>query len=75
MDSNKNIVPCFSGRLPKDLTPDIADHLLCMHVVGVIIHGSPDRRYFFLAYPHLAGDSNLNVRSFSVSHSISFLLC
>ena len=32
-----------------------------MHVVGVIIHGHPDRRYFFLAYPHLAGDSNLNV--------------
>lgn len=32
-----------------------------MHVVGIIIHGSPDRRYFFLAYPHLAGDSNLNL--------------
>jgi hypothetical protein len=32
-----------------------------MHVVGVIIHGHPDRRYFFLAYPHLAGDSNLNL--------------
>ena len=37
------------------------DHLLVMHIVGVIIHGSPDRRYFFLAYPHLAGDSNLNI--------------
>ena len=58
MDSNKNYVPCFSGRLPKDITPDIADNLLCMHVVGVIVHGNPDRRYFYLAYPHLAGDSS-----------------
>lgn len=32
-----------------------------MHIVGVIIHGNPDKRYFFLAYPHLAGDSNLNL--------------
>lgn len=32
-----------------------------MHIVGVIIHGTPDRRYFFCAYPHLAGDSSLNV--------------
>jgi hypothetical protein len=39
----------------------LQDHLLVMHVVGVIIHGHPDRRYFFLAYPHLAGDSNLNL--------------
>ena len=61
MDSNKNIVPCFTGRLPKDMTPNVADHLLVMHVVGVIIHGNPDKRYFFLAYPHLAGNSNLNL--------------
>lgn len=61
MDSNKNIIPCFSTRLPKDITGDIAEHLLVMHVVGVIIHGNPDKRYFFLAYPHLAGDSNLNM--------------
>ena len=32
-----------------------------MHIVGVIIHGNPDKRYFFVVYPHLAGDSNLNV--------------
>ena len=32
-----------------------------MHIVGVIIHGNPDRRYFFVVYPHLAGDSNLNL--------------
>ena len=32
-----------------------------MHIVGVIIHGNPDRRYFFAVYPHLAGDSNLNL--------------
>jgi len=24
MDSNKNIVPCFANRMPKDLTPNIA---------------------------------------------------
>ena len=32
-----------------------------MHIVGVIIHGKPDKRYFFVVYPHLAGDSNLNI--------------
>ena len=37
------------------------DHLLPMHIIGVIIHGKPDKRYFFVAYPHLAGDSNLNL--------------
>ena len=50
MDSNKNIVPCFSGRLPKDLTPDIADHLLCMHVVGVIVHGNPEAGFISLIF-------------------------
>lgn len=25
MDSNKNIVPCFSTRMPKDMTPAIKE--------------------------------------------------
>jgi len=61
MDQAKNNVPCFSTRLPKDLPAKVLDHLLPMHIVGVIIHGQPDRRYFFVVYPHLAGDSNLNL--------------
>lgn len=61
MDSAKNHVPWFSdGRRPKDVDSLLKDALK-LHVVGLIIHGKPDKRYLFWSYPYLPGNSNLNL--------------
>jgi hypothetical protein len=59
MDSAKNRIPFFA-RAPKDVDGDMQNAFL-VHIVGVIIHGRPDSRYFFAASQQLAGDSNLNL--------------
>lgn len=40
---------------------DLVKNFLCLHIVGVIIHGRPDARWFFPAGQQLSGDSNLNL--------------
>ena len=46
MDSAKNTVP-HMARFPKNIDEKIRKNLPVFHIVGVIIHGTPDRRYFF----------------------------
>lgn len=41
MDSSKNQVPCWTNRWPKDAVKH-AEHILTLHVVGVIFHGEPE---------------------------------
>merc|ERR1719223_844653 len=48
MDGSKNYIPTFR-RFPKDIDEKIKKNRLKLHIVGVIIHGKPDRRYFFAA--------------------------
>lgn len=45
MDSAKNVVPGWTARTPKDVGEDTLKNLLTLHIVGVIIHGTPDKRY------------------------------
>ena len=49
MDQAKNRVPAFTGRVPKDVDADILESALELHLVGVIVHGSPDDRFFYPA--------------------------
>ena len=37
MDSAKNVVPCFSNRLPKDLTPNISVRQLLAHTTPLCL--------------------------------------
>ena len=60
MDQAKNLVPCFTRRWPKDAEA-WAQKCLTLHVAGVIIHGTPDKRYLFPASQQLAGNANLNL--------------
>lgn len=50
-------VPTFTTRFPKDIDSDTQKALLTLHIVGVIIHGKPDKRYFFAAGQQLPGSS------------------
>ena len=55
MDQAKNRVPAFTARVPKDVDSDILDSALDMHIVGVLVHGTPDDRFMYLA-EQLPGD-------------------
>ena len=63
MDSAKNLCPTFTTRFPKDVDESIVKNLLTLHLVGVIIHGQPDRRYMYAASQHLPGDTALNIQA------------
>lgn len=57
----KNVVPSFTTRSPKDYD---AKEFMPLHIVGVLIHGLPDKKYFFAAGAHLAGNAALNAECF-----------
>mmetsp|Transcript_12125 Transcript_12125/g.31819 ORF Transcript_12125/g.31819 Transcript_12125/m.31819 type:complete len:706 (+) Transcript_12125:1194-3311(+) len=61
MDSAKNTVPYFTRPPKYGGVDDDIKNAFTSHIVGVIVHGRPDKRYFFAASQQLTGDANLNI--------------
>ena len=59
-DSNKTTVPYFA-RSPGHWWSALKHDVLDQHVLGVLVHGMPNRHYFYTFNSSVKGDANLNV--------------
>jgi hypothetical protein len=59
-DSNKTTVPYFA-RSPGHWWSALKHEVLEQHVLGVLVHGMPNRHYFFSFNRSISGDANMNV--------------
>ena len=60
MDSDKTTVPWFV-RSPGGWWAKLKKNVLQEHLLGVLVHGRPNRQYIFAANDSIKGDANLNI--------------
>ena len=60
-DSNKTMVPFFTREPKSGWSALDSMNRLHLHVLGVIVHGSPNKHYLYSFNDTVKGDANLNI--------------